>query len=110
MELLYTLPALILALIGLIGLRKENESLEILKTEIIKESKIDAKFIIDLQKELKLVKKSNASNQGWNTKYRKTIEELEERIEAMVLDREWSVERMKDQADTIKRLINKKWK
>ena len=89
MELLYTLPALILALAGLIWLRKELDQEEKQHLDTIDD-------YIDIKQELKLERKSNSANQGWNTKYRKTIEELEEKNQ--------------DQADTIKRLINKKWK
>ena len=37
----------------------------------------------ELEDELKKEKKSNASKQGWNTKYRKTIEKKDEKIEEL---------------------------
>lgn len=78
MELLYALPALILALVGLIGLRKENSN----HLYSIRYYKKRNQFIIDwnevLDKELKEEKRSNASLKGWNTKYVKIIDELKE--------------------------------
>lgn len=77
-------------------LAKERIEWEDEREKFKKQREIFKEIRNDLEEKLIKENKSNSANQGWNTKYRKTIEELEQKN--------------KDQADTIKRLINKKWK
>ena len=76
---------LIVSLIELVGVRKENEALEnkgktLCKSymEFITHSNKEEDI---LNEEIKEIRKSDSANQGWNTRYRKTIEELKEEIE-----------------------------
>jgi hypothetical protein len=108
MGTIFILFALIVALIGLVGVRKENEEAELNK--IIAKYKLEdiEEELEDIEEELRLEQKSNASNQGWNTKYRKTIEKMkvseENTIKIYEEHTEELEEKNKDQADTIKRL------
>lgn len=68
METIFILFVLIVALTELLGLRKERE-------ETIMESIDLASDYFDIKFELEEEKKSNSANNGWNTKYRNTIEE-----------------------------------
>jgi len=103
METIFILFVLIVALIGLVGLRKENESKDNLITGYIKKNKDLEKqrqfdrhnlreqyqlALIDIEEEKDKIKKSNSSNQGWNVKYRKTIEKLEKKV-----DWQWKLEK-----------------
>lgn len=84
------IPLLIIILLELVGVRKENEEAEL--------NKIKAKYKLeDIEEELRLEQKSNASNQGWNTKYRNKINKLEYDLHEFL----W---KMNEQAKTIKSL------
>jgi len=77
METIFILFVLIVALIGLVGVRKENEAI----MRVTYQDSIDAmNEYIKLEEINKKLQKSNSSNQGWNVKYRKTIEELKEQV------------------------------
>jgi len=99
METIFILFVLIVALIGLVGVRKENEGKDKTITGYIKQIRQNQHYnhhrlkdlyvkIQELEEENESLHKSNASNQGWNVKYRKTIEKLEKKV-----DWQWKLEK-----------------
>ena len=91
---------LIVSLIELLGVRKENEALYIKANQVILINE-------DIKEEYRLIKKSDSANQGWNTRYRKTIEELEDNlIHQKEMDKkvDLAIKKHQEQAKTIKSL------